>query len=93
MNTRPFTLRLIACFLLLASTAASLAQTSVAPLKDLAWSAQGNSIFFTATQEGKPVNMIRSGLPGKGTWAIYTGTLTDRVRLTYRDGQGLVDVL
>lgn len=78
------------------ATNATTAASSPAPpgaLRDLAWSNQGNALFFTGTHEGKPVNMVRTGLPGKGSWSIYTGTLDDRVRLTWRDGQGLVDVL
>lgn len=62
-------------------------------IQDLRHSAQPGSLYFTGTHQGKPVHMVRTGLPGNGGFAIYTGPMDDRVRLTFKDGQGLQDIL
>lgn len=63
-------------------------------IQNLGYSVQGgNRLYVTGTYQGKPAQMVRTGAPGKGSWAIYTGTVNDRVRLTFLDGKGLQDIL
>lgn len=87
---------LIGALLCLALPPGAAAQATApdAGLQNLAYAPipGSNALYFSASQQGKPVQLVRSGLPGSGSWQIYTGTPGDRVRLTFRDGQGLQDI-
>lgn len=82
----------VACFF--AFSAATYSHAAKNGITDLAYSVQDNSnLFFTGKYQGKPVNMVRNGVIGSGLWTIYTGTPTDRVRLTIDDKKGLQEIL
>lgn len=52
-----------------------------------------NALMLSATYQGTPFRMVHSGVAGTGTWSIYTGSGTDRVRVTYGAKGGLQEVL
>lgn len=53
----------------------------------------GNALFFTANYSGFPVKAVHDGLLGKGSWSIYTGSNTNRVRVTFSEQNGLQEIL
>lgn len=64
------------------------------PITDLAYSAQpGKQLYLTGKYQGQTVNMVRTGALGVGKLTVYTGTPTDRVRLTIDDNKGLQEIL
>ena len=82
---------LLAVSLLTAETNQSVSTDSIS---DLACSPQpGNALFFTGSYHGQPVQMVRRGAMGVGTWDIYTGPPTGRVRLSFVDKKGLREIL
>jgi hypothetical protein len=88
-------LRIAAIAACLIGSAAS-AQTPAAKngITDLSYTAQADkTLYFIGKYQGKSVNLIRTGKVGSGSWTIYTGTITDRVRLTFDDKKGLREIL
>lgn len=63
-------------------------------ITDLAYSMKsGNNLYFTGKYKSKPVHLVHNGATGSGKWTIYTGTLSDRVRLTIDDKNGVQEAL
>lgn len=87
----------LATALVFAALAVAAAAAPPAPkngLTDLAYSVQKDKrLYFTGKFNGKPVNMVRTGARGKGSWIIYIGALVNRVRMTIDDTQGLQEIL
>lgn len=88
------TLYIAAVACLIAFTAAAQTPSEKIGVTDLVYSTQPDkSLYFTGKYQGKPVNLVRKGAVGSGSWTIYTGTMTDRVRLTFDDKKGLQEIL
>ena len=49
--------------------------------------------YYTGTYQGAVVRFTHSGVPGQGTWAIYSGKPGDRIRVTVSDTGGIQEVL
>lgn len=83
----------------LASSFIALAATAQTPavksdITDLAYSVQsGDNIYFTGKYQSKLVYMVRQGVIGTGKWTIYSGSPSNRVRLTMDDRRGLREIL
>lgn len=61
---------------------------------DLAYTVQANNaLMLSGSYQGTPFRMVHSGTAGAGTWSVYTGAGTDRVRVTYTAQGGLQEVL
>jgi hypothetical protein len=88
-------LRVVLAIVLMFMLSASSRAADAAPgIVGLGYAMQADhSLYFTGQYQGKPVHIVRKRLAGVGTWVIYSGTVSDRVRLTLDDKQGLVDVL
>lgn len=84
----------IAMIFLLAFTALAQESGTRNSLTDLAYSLQpGKNLYLTGRYQGQTVNMVRVGALGVGKLTVYTGTLTDRVRLIIDDNKGLQEIL
>jgi hypothetical protein len=63
-------------------------------IKNLTYSIKRDkTVHFSGIHQGKPVHLVRYGSLGNGKWTVYTGTMTDRVRLVLDDRKGLQEIL
>ena len=47
------------------------------------------SLYFRGTYQNSAVRIIHKGNIGQGTWDVYSGTSSDRTRVTFSDTEGL----
>lgn len=66
-----------------------------ARITELTYSVQaGGRLYFKGSYNGEPFRLVRAPPNGgAGTWALYSGLSTYRMRTTYMDGKGVTEVL
>jgi hypothetical protein len=84
---------LLFCWVICARVASAAGSSEVPAISALGYVAGKTGVMFIGSQAGQPVRMLRSAEAGRGRWDIFTGTLNDRVRLRFLDGEGLREVL
>lgn len=96
LRTKLLRFLMVGGFAAMLASFAALAQ-SPAPkneLSNLAYFAPAEkTLLVTGSYRNNQISMVRTGVVGKGSWAIYSGTPGSRVRLTIDDATGLNEIL